>query len=308
MNDRRTDSLPSSIDETLALLQGGGYVADRALATVLFLALRMKRPLLLEGEAGTGKTEIAKVLSAALGRKLIRLQCYEGLDLASAVYEWNYAGQMMAIRLAEVGGASGDRERLEGDIFSGRYLIKRPLLQALEPQEGGAPILLIDELDRTDEAFEAFLLEVLADSQVTIPELGTVKATEPPIVILTSNRTREIHDALKRRCLYHWVGYPDAARELAILKARAPQAPAKLAKQVVSFVQAIRKEELFKAPGVAETLDWATALVELDAVALDPALVSDTLGALLKYQDDIQAMQGSKVKELLDQAKSEARG
>jgi MoxR-like ATPase len=298
--------LPSSIDATLALLQGQGYVADRALATVLFLALRMKRPLLLEGEAGTGKTEIAKVLAAGLGRRLIRLQCYEGLDLASAVYEWNYAGQMMAIRLAEAGGAAGDRERLEGDIFSEKYLVKRPLLQALEPQEGGAPILLIDELDRTDEAFEAFLLEVLADAQVTIPELGTIRAAEPPIVILTSNRTREIHDALKRRCLYHWVGYPDAARELAILKARAPEAPAKLSKQVVAFVQAIRKEELFKAPGVAETLDWATALVELDAVALDPAIVSDTLGALLKYQDDIQAMQGSRVRELLDQAKAEA--
>lgn len=300
--------LPTSIDATLSLLQAQGYVADRALATVLFLALRMKRPLLLEGEAGTGKTEIAKVLSAALGRRLIRLQCYEGLDLASAVYEWNYAGQMMAIRLAEAGGVAGDRERLESDLFSERYLVKRPLLQALEPQEGGAPILLIDELDRTDEAFEAFLLEVLADAQVTIPELGTVKAAEPPIVILTSNRTREIHDALKRRCLYHWVGYPDAARELAILKAKAPAAPAKLAKQVVSFVQAIRKEELFKAPGVAETLDWASALVELDAVALDPGIVSDTLGALLKYQDDIQAMQGSKVGELLDQAKQAARG
>jgi MoxR-like ATPase len=300
--------LPTSIDATLSMLQAQGYVADRALATVLFLALRMKRPLLLEGEAGTGKTEIAKVLSAALGRRLIRLQCYEGLDLASAVYEWNYAGQMMAIRLAEAGGVAGDRERLESDLFSERYLVKRPLLQALEPQEGGAPILLIDELDRTDEAFEAFLLEVLADAQVTIPELGTVKAVEPPIVILTSNRTREIHDALKRRCLYHWVGYPDAARELAILKAKAPEAPAKLAKQVVSFVQAIRKEELFKAPGVAETLDWASALVELDAVALDPAIVSDTLGALLKYQDDIQAMQGSKVGELLDQAKQAARG
>jgi MoxR-like ATPase len=301
-------SVPTSIDATLTLLQSKGYVADRALATVLFLALKMKRPLLLEGEAGTGKTEIAKVIAASLGRELIRLQCYEGLDIAQAAYEWNYSRQMMAIRLAEAGGAGGDRERLEGDIFSEKYLIKRPLLQALEPQEGGAPILLIDELDRTDEAFEAFLLEVLADSQVTIPELGTVKADEPPIVILTSNRTREIHDALKRRCLYHWVGYPDAPRELAILKARAPQAPAKLAKQVVSFVQAIRREELFKAPGVAETLDWATALVELDAVALDPALVSDTLGALLKYQDDIQAMQGSKVKELLDQAKSEAKG
>jgi MoxR-like ATPase len=300
--------IPTSIDATLSLLQAQGYVADRALATVLFLALRMKRPLLLEGEAGTGKTEIAKVLSAALGRRLIRLQCYEGLDLASAVYEWNYAGQMMAIRLAEAGGVAGDRAQLESDLFSERYLVKRPLLQALEPQEGGAPILLIDELDRTDEAFEAFLLEVLADAQVTIPELGTIKAAEPPIVILTSNRTREIHDALKRRCLYHWVGYPDAARELAILKAKAPAAPAKLAKQVVSFVQAIRKEELFKAPGVAETLDWASALVELDAVALDPAIVSDTLGALLKYQDDIQAMQGSKVGELLDQAKQAARG
>ncbi len=299
---------PTSIDATLSMLQAQGYVADRALATVLFLALRMKRPLLLEGEAGTGKTEIAKVLSAALGRRLIRLQCYEGLDLASAVYEWNYAGQMMAIRLAEAGGVAGDRARLESDLFSERYLVKRPLLQALEPQEGGAPILLIDELDRTDEAFEAFLLEVLADAQVTIPELGTIKAAQPPIVILTSNRTREIHDALKRRCLYHWVGYPDAARELAILKAKAPGAPAKLAKQVVAFVQAIRKEELFKAPGVAETLDWASALVELDAVALDPAIVSDTLGALLKYQDDIQAMQGSKVGELLDQAKQAARG
>jgi MoxR-like ATPase len=301
-------AVPATIDATLSLLQSQGYVADRALATVLFLALRMKRPLLLEGEAGTGKTEIAKVLASGLGRRLIRLQCYEGLDLASAVYEWNYAGQMMAIRLAEASGAAGDRDRLESDLFSEKYLVKRPLLQALEPQEGGAPILLIDELDRTDEAFEAFLLEVLADAQVTIPELGTVKAAEPPIVILTSNRTREIHDALKRRCLYHWVGYPDAARELAILKARAPDAPAKLAKQVVGFVQAIRKEELFKAPGVAETLDWATALVELDAVALDPAIVSDTLGALLKYQDDIQAMQGSKVRELLDQVKAEARG
>ncbi|WP_089174795.1 MoxR family ATPase [Bosea sp. AS-1] len=298
--------LPASIDATLSLLQAQGYVADRSLATVLFLALRMKRPLLLEGEAGTGKTEIAKVLSAGLGRRLIRLQCYEGLDLASAVYEWNYAGQMMAIRLAEASGIAEDRDRLEGDIFSEKYLVKRPLLQALEPQEGGAPILLIDELDRTDEAFEAFLLEVLADAQVTIPEFGTVKAAEPPIVILTSNRTREIHDALKRRCLYHWVGYPDASRELAILKAKVPDAPAKLSKQVVSFVQAIRKEELFKAPGVAETLDWATALVELDAVALDPTVVSDTLGALLKYQDDIQTMQGSKVKELLDQAKAEA--
>jgi MoxR-like ATPase len=302
--------LPASIDATQKLLTAGGYVADRALSTVLFLSLRMGRPLLLEGEAGVGKTEIAKVLSATLGRKLIRLQCYEGLDVASAVYEWNYAQQMMAIRLAEAGGqAAGtfDRDRLESELFSERYLIRRPLLQALEPHDGGAPVLLIDELDRTDEAFEAFLLEVLADAQVTIPELGAIKAAEPPIVIVTSNRTREIHDALKRRCLYHWVDYPDSERELAILKARLPGAPARLSRQIVSFVQAIRKEELFKAPGVAETLDWAGALVELDAVALDPALVSDTIGALLKYQDDIQKMQGSKVKALLDEAKAAAR-
>ncbi len=294
--------IPNSIDATAALLKSGGYVADRALATVLFLALRMGRPLLLEGEAGVGKTEIAKVLSSTLQRKLIRLQCYEGLDVSSAVYEWNYAQQMMAIRLAEAGGAV-NRDKLESELFSERYLIRRPLLQALEPHEGGPPILLIDELDRTDEAFEAFLLEVLSDGQVTIPELGTIRAEHPPIVIVTSNRTREIHDALKRRCLYHWVDYPDSERELAILRAKAPQAPAKLSKQIVAFVQAIRKEELFKAPGVAETLDWATALVELDAVALDPALVSDTIGALLKYQDDIQKMQGSAVKKLLDQVK-----
>lgn len=295
-------ALPTSIEATATLLKAGGYVADRALATVLFLALRMGRPLLLEGEAGVGKTEIAKVLSQTLGRRLIRLQCYEGLDVSSAVYEWNYAQQMMAIRLAEAGG-SVDRGRLESELFSERYLIRRPLLQALEPDPAGPPILLIDELDRTDEAFEAFLLEVLSDRQVTIPELGTIRAAEPPIVIVTSNRTREIHDALKRRCLYHWVDYPDQERELAILRAKAPAAPAKLSKQIVAFVQAIRKEELFKAPGVAETLDWATALVELDAVALDPALVSDTIGALLKYQDDIQKMQGSAVKKLLDEAK-----
>lgn len=297
--------LPTSIDATAALLASGGYVADRSLATVLFLALRMGRPLLLEGEAGVGKTEIAKVLAATLGRKLIRLQCYEGLDVSSAVYEWNYAQQMMAIRLAEAGGVV-DRGRLESELFSERYLIRRPLLQALEPDTAGPPILLIDELDRTDEAFEAFLLEMLSDAQVTIPELGTIKAAEPPIVIVTSNRTREIHDALKRRCLYHWVDYPDAARELAILKAKAPAAPAKLSKHIVAFVQAIRKQDLFKAPGVAETLDWASALVELDAVALDPALVSDTIGALLKYQDDILKMQGSAVKKLLDEVKGSA--
>jgi MoxR-like ATPase len=296
-------NLPTSIDATQALLSSAGYVADRALSTVVFLSLKLGRPLFLEGEAGVGKTEIAKVLAKSLGRPLIRLQCYEGLDVAAAVYEWNYAGQMMAIRLAEAGGAV-DRERLESELFSERYLIRRPLLQALEPGEGGAPVLLIDELDRTDEAFEAFLLEVLSDFQVTIPELGTVRAPEPPLVILTSNRTREIHDALKRRCLYHWVDYPDAERELQILRTRLPNAPEALSRQVVAFVQAIRKEDLFKAPGVAETLDWATALVELDAIALDPTLVIDTLGVLLKYQDDIQAMQGGRAKALLDEVRS----
>ncbi|MBA1156007.1 AAA family ATPase [Microvirga mediterraneensis] len=297
---------PGSIDDTLALLKSTGYVADRPLATVLFLALRLGRPLFLEGEAGVGKTEIAKVLSSALGRRLIRLQCYEGLDVASAVYEWNYAGQMMAIRLAEASGAV-DRDTLEHDLFSERYLVKRPLLQALELDTAGAPVLLIDELDRTDEAFEAFLLEVLSDFQVTIPELGTVRAEHPPIVIITSNRTREIHDALKRRCLYHWVDYPDAERELAILRSRIPQASERLSQEIVAFVQSIRQEDLFKAPGVAETLDWASALVELDAVALDPTLVSDTLGVLLKYQDDIQKMQGSRAKDMLDRVQSGLR-
>jgi MoxR-like ATPase len=273
-------SVPASIDATLDLLAKADYIADRSLATVLFLALRMGRPIFLEGEAGVGKTEIAKVLASALGRRLIRLQCYEGLDVASAVYEWNYGAQMIAIRLGEAEGAA-DRERLEHDVFSERFLIKRPLLQALEPDPAGPPVLLIDELDRTDEAFEAFLLEVLADYQVTVPELGTVKASAPPIVVITSNRTREVHDALKRRCLYHWVGYPDAARELKILRTRILGIGKKLSEQVVSFVQALRKEDLFKSPGVAETLDWAGALTELDAAALDPVTVSDTLGVLL---------------------------
>ncbi|WP_342361596.1 MoxR family ATPase [Terrarubrum flagellatum] len=297
---------PASIDATLDLLTKGSYVADRSLATVLFLALKMGRPLFLEGEAGVGKTEIAKVLASTLGRKLIRLQCYEGLDAAAALYEWNYAGQMMAIRLAE---AAGDRNRatIESDVFSERFLVKRPLLQALEPDVAGPPVLLIDELDRTDEAFEAFLLEILSDFQATIPELGVVKAEKPPIVIVTSNRTREVHDALKRRCLYHWVGYPTAEREIEIVKAKAPDVSGKLSRQIVRFVQAIRKEELFKPPGVAETLDWATALVELDAVALDPQLVGDTLGVLLKYQDDIAKIQGSKVQAILDEIKAEAR-
>ncbi len=297
-------ALPDSIDATLRLLSSGDYVADRSLATVVFLALRMGRPILLEGEAGVGKTELAKVLARTLGRRLIRLQCYEGLDVGSAVYEWNYAAQMMAIRLAEAEGHV-DRDRLEGDVFSERYLVRRPLLQALAPDPSGAPILLIDELDRTDEAFEAFLLEVLSDFQVTIPELGTIKAETPPIVIVTSNRTREIHDALKRRCLYHWVDFPTAERELAILRAKAPHAPERLSREIVAFVQAIRAQDLFKAPGVAETLDWASALVELDAVALDPQMVSDTLGVLLKYQDDIQKMQASGAKALLDQMKTE---
>ena len=292
--------IPATIDEMQAALLSAGYVADRALATVVSLALKMQRPLLLEGEAGVGKTEIAKTLASMLGRKLIRLQCYEGLDVASAVYEWNYAGQMMAIRLAEAEGQS-DRARLEHDLFSERYLIKRPLLQALESDpSAGAPVLLIDELDRTDDAFEAFLLEILSDFQVSVPEIGTIRAAQPPIVILTSNRTREIHDALKRRCLYHWVDYPDADRELAIVRARAPQAPEALTKQIVSFVQALRGLDLFKVPGVAEALDWASALVEMDAVALDPRVVHDTLGVLLKYQDDIQKMQGSEIQKILD--------
>jgi MoxR-like ATPase len=299
-------TLPKSIDETLALLASASYLADRSLATVLFLALRMGRPIFLEGEAGVGKTEIAKVLAATLGRRLIRLQCYEGLDVAAAVYEWNYAAQMIAIRLAEAEGAV-DRERLSHDVFSESFLIKRPLLQALEPDTAGAPVLLIDELDRTDEAFEAFLLEVLADFQVTIPELGTVKATHPPIVVVTSNRTREIHDALKRRCLYHWVGYPTAERELAIVRAKVPGIAARLSEEVVHFVQALRRQDLFKSPGVAETLDWASALSELDAVALDPATVSDTLGVLLKYQDDIARIEGSKARELIDGLRAELR-
>jgi MoxR-like ATPase len=299
-------AIPNSIDDTLKLLASANYLADRSLATVLFLALKMGRPIFLEGEAGVGKTEIAKVLAETLGRRLIRLQCYEGLDVANSVYEWNYAAQMIAIRAAEAEGKH-DRTEIEHDVFDERFLIKRPLLQALEPDTAGPPVLLIDELDRSDEAFEAFLLEVLADFQVTIPELGTIKAERSPIVVITSNRTREIHDALKRRCLYHWVGYPTAARELEIVRAKVPGVGKRLSEQVVGFVQTLRKQDLFKAPGVAETLDWATALSELDAVALDPATVSDTLGVLLKYQDDIARLEGGKVKELLDQVQVELR-
>jgi MoxR-like ATPase len=299
-------ALPETIDETLQLLSGASYVADRSLATVLFLSLRLGRPLFLEGEAGVGKTEIAKVLASSLDRRLIRLQCYEGLDVATAVYEWNYPAQMMAIRLSEAAGEH-DKDRIEHDVFSERYLIKRPLLQAMEPSVSGAPVLLIDEIDRADEAFEAYLLEILSDFQVTIPELGVVKAPEPPVVVITSNRTREIHDALKRRCLYHWVGYPDAAREMAIVRAKAPRAPERLTHELVAFVQRLRKQDLFKSPGVAETLDWAAALAELDAVALDPAQVSDTLGVLLKYQDDIAKIEGAKAQVLIDETRAELR-
>ena len=297
-------ALPNSVDATLKLLTGESYVADRALATVAFLALKLGRPLFLEGEAGVGKTEIAKVLASGLNRRLIRLQCYEGLDAAAAVYEWNYSRQMVEIRLAEAAGVE-DRDRLAHDIYTEPFLIRRPLLQALEPDAAGAPVLLIDEIDRTDEAFEAFLLEILSDFQVTIPELGTIKAAEPPIVVITSNRTREIHDALKRRCLYHWVGYPDAERELAIVMARRPEAPEALAREVVGFVQALRDKDLFKSPGVAETLDWVSALQELDSITLDPQTVNDTLGVLLKYQDDIARMQGTEAKRLLEQIRTE---
>jgi MoxR-like ATPase len=293
-------AVPNSIDETLAMLAQGEYVAERSLATAVFLALRMGRPLFLEGEAGVGKTEIAKVLAQVLGRQLIRLQCYEGLDIASAVYEWNYQRQMIEIRLAEAEGA-GSREKLEKDIFSERFLIRRPLLQALDSKSGEAPVLLIDELDRTDEPFEAYLLEVLADFQVTIPEIGTIKAERPPIVIITSNRTREIHDAVKRRCLYHWVDYPTAAAELEIVRRKVPGMAEKLSADIVAFVQKLRAADLFKRPGIAETIDWAKALVELDRRSLDATVVNDTLGVLLKYQDDIAAIRGSEAARILDE-------
>ena len=321
--------LPASVDETLSRLAEGDYVAERSLATAVFLTLRMQRPLFLEGEAGVGKTEIARVLAGVLGRRLVRLQCYEGLDVASAVYEWNYPRQMIRIRLAEMagrGGGDGDRDRdrdrdaggdasggntsiesIEEDIFSRRYLIERPLLQALRADEAGAPVLLIDELDRADEPFEAYLLELLADFQITIPELGTIAAGEPPVVVITSNRTREIHDALKRRCYYHWVDYPDAERELRILRVRAPGTPEALSREVVAFVQSLRDADLFKAPGVAETIDWAHALAQLDALALSPDVVNDTLGSLLKYQDDIARIQGSEAARIIEEIKRDLR-
>ncbi len=295
--------VPQSIEETMDLLRGADYVADRALATVLFLSLKMKRPLFLEGEAGVGKTEIAKVLASALGRRLIRLQCYEGLDVSSAVYEWNYAAQMIEIRMDEAAGLT-DRDLMERNVFSERYLIRRPVLEALSGLPGEAPVFLIDELDRTDEAFEAFLLEILSDYQVTVPEIGTIKAAEPPIVIVTTNRTREIHDALKRRCLYHWVDYPTAERELEIVHRKVPQANRRLSAEVVAFVQKLREIDLFKAPGVAETIDWAGALTELDKVALDPETVSDTIGVLLKYQDDIARISSGEGRRILDEVKA----
>ena len=301
-----SSKIPDSIDDTMTLMANEGYVADRSLATVLYLSLKMGRPLFLEGEAGVGKTEIAKVLSSGLNRPLIRLQCYEGLDISSAVYEWNYAAQMVEIRMKEAGG-DVDQKTLEEGVFSEKFLIKRPLLQALEGEDGRAPILLIDELDRTDEAFEAFLLEILSDFQITIPELGTIKAKEPPIVIITTNRTREIHDALKRRCLYHWLDYPDGARELAILNAKVPGAGGVLSQEIVGFVQKLRQQNLFKNPGVAETIDWATALIELDKIAIDPQTISDTIGVLLKYQDDIAKIDQSEGKRLLDEVRSDLK-
>jgi len=297
--------LPRSVEDTRRLLASGRYVADASLATAVYLSLKLGRPLLLEGEAGVGKTEVAKVLAETLGRRLIRLQCYEGLDASAALYEWNYPRQMLEIRLAELGGEAGaeGRARLAHDIFDERFLLKRPLLLALEPDPLGPPVLLIDEIDRTDEPFEAFLLEILSDFQVSIPEMGpekgTVRAPAPPIVVLTSNRTREIHDALKRRCFYHWIGYPDAARELEIVCLRAPELAAALAEQIVRFVQKLRAADLFKLPGVAETIDWARALLALDQVTLDPATVNATLGVLLKYQDDVEKMAGRRVAELL---------
>ncbi len=293
----------TSIDDIQALLAGQGYVCDRALGTVAFLALTLGRPLFLEGEAGVGKTEIAKAIAAATGKRLIRLQCYEGLDASTAVYEWNFAAQMIAIRAAEAAG-DVDRVALNDQLFTEEFLIERPLLEAMRPQEGGAPVLLIDELDRTDEPFEAFLLEALSDFQVTIPELGTIAAPEPPVVIVTSNRTREVHDALKRRCLYHWVDYPSFEREIEILQARAPEAAEALSREVVAFVQKLRTEDLFKKPGVAETIDWAKCLLALDVINLSPEVIADTVGAILKYQDDIQKLQGSEAKRILDEAKA----
>ena len=298
--------IPDSVEQTEALLAGGRYVADRSLATAVFLALKLNRPLFLEGEAGVGKTEVANVLATTLGRRLLRLQCYEGLDVASAVYEWNYARQMIEIRLAEAAGERS-RERLSDDVFDRRFLIERPLLQALAPHDDGPPVLLIDELDRADEPFEAYLLEMLGDFQVSIPEIGTIKADAPPVVIITSNRTREIHDALKRRCFYYWIDYPSAERELAILRVKEPDAPERLTAEIVAFIQRLRGEDLFKVPGVAETLDWTRALAQLGIVSLEPRVVSDTLGAILKYQDDVAKVSGGPAARIVDEIQSQIR-
>lgn len=309
MPERQPDvaEVPNSIDNVAQRLEALQYVTDRSLATIIYLALSMQRPLFLEGEAGVGKTEVAKVLAQSLGRKLIRLQCYEGLDIGSAVYEWNYARQMIEIRLAEAAGVS-DRERLGEEIFDPRFLTRRPLLQALAPDPDGPPVLLIDELDRADEPFEAYLLELLSDFQVTVPEIGTIRAEQRPIVVITSNRTREIHDAIKRRCLYHWVDYPDANRERTIVQLKAPGAGAALSAQVVAFVQRLRETDLFKVPGVAETIDWVNALVQLNQVALDPAMVDDTLGVLLKYQDDVAQIQGDEARRIVEEIRQRATG
>ncbi|MDC0988946.1 MoxR family ATPase [Rhodospirillales bacterium] len=297
-------TLPNDVNETIRILKDADYLTDRSLATALYLSISLKRPLFLEGEAGVGKTEVAKVLAQILGRKLLRLQCYEGLDVTTAVYEWNYSRQMIEIRMAEAGGYK-DKKGIEKQIFSNEFLIKRPLLQALEMGENGAPVLLIDELDRTDEPFEAFLLEILSDYQVTIPELGTISAEEPPIVIITSNRTREIHDALKRRCFYHWVEYPDANRELEILKIKVPNAEDILSKEIVNFIKKLRNADLFKPPGIAESIDWANALVQLDCSSLESEFIDNTLGTLLKYQDDIKKIQGSEAYRILNEVKTE---
>jgi len=297
-------TLPNDVNETIRILKDADYLTDRSLATALYLSISLKRPLFLEGEAGVGKTEVAKVLAKTLGRKLLRLQCYEGLDVTTAVYEWNYSRQMIEIRMAEAGGYK-DKKGIEKQIFSNEFLIKRPLLQALEMGENGAPVLLIDELDRTDEPFEAFLLEILSDYQVTIPELGTISAEEPPIVIITSNRTREIHDALKRRCFYHWVEYPDADRELEILKIKVPNAENILSREIVNFIKKLRSADLFKPPGIAESIDWANALVQLDCSSLESDFIDNTLGTLLKYQDDIKKIQGSEAYRILNEVKTE---
>jgi len=296
--------LPKNVDQTSKLLRRGNYLVDRSLSTALYLSISLQKPLFLEGEAGVGKTEIAKVLSFMLGRDLLRLQCYEGLDVTTAVYEWNYPRQMIEIRMAEAAN-NKDKSKIEPDIFSNTFLIKRPLLQALEKHPNGPPVLLIDELDRTDEPFEAYLLEILSDYQITIPELGTITASEPPLVIITSNRTREIHDALKRRCFYHWVDYPSAERELEILNIKAPKVAKTLSNELVSFVQKLREMDLFKVPGVAETIDWANALTQLDCSSLNPDLLNDTLGTILKYQDDIAKIQGSEANRILNEVKME---